>query len=357
MKKRNIVLIIVAIILCAATLCVVFSDKLPEISLNGAGGSDIAADNSELSKDNTTEKTEQEETTATSHYSKNDNLIALTFDDGPSNIHTNKILDILEKNKSTATFFVVGYNIEHTVSTIKRAQQLGCEIGNHSNDHKNLTKCTTNELRYQVDTPNKLLKKHTGISPSLFRAPGGNFKDVEKDIGMPIIQWSVDTKDWKYKDAANKDRTDKEREADLKKVADDVLNRAEKGDIILMHDIYDFTVDLCEIIIPALTEKGFKLVTVSEMYDAYGSELKAGKVYYNIDVLPADVKALEPGSYKVKTNGGVLNVRADTSVQSESLAKIPNGTPITVLRSVPGWAYVKYDGAEGWVNAKFLVKA
>ena len=124
-----------------------------------------------------------------------------------------------------------------------------------------------------------------------------------------------------------------------------------------MHDIYDFTVDLCEIIIPALTEKGFKLVTVSEMYSAYGVELKNGKVYYDIDVIPADVKALEVGNYMVKTNGGMLNVRVDTDVHSESLAQIPNGTPIKVIKTVPGWAYVKYDGAEGWVNAKFLIKA
>lgn len=354
MKKRKPILVLILIVLCVVGLGIVFSDKIPEIFPNGAGGSDIATENSEQSSNSnkTTEKI-----TTTSRYTKDDNLIALTFDDGPSNIHTNKILDLLEKYKGAATFFIVGYNIEHTVPTIKRALELGCEIGNHSNDHKNLTKCSYDTLRYQVDTPNKLIKKYTGVSPTLFRAPGGNFKDVEEDIGMPLIQWSIDTKDWKYKDAANKDRTEKEREADLKKIADDVVNRAEKGDIILMHDIYDFTVDLCEIIIPALTEKGFKLVTVSEMYNAYGAELKAGKVYYNIDVLPADVKALEPGNYKVKTNGGVLNVRIDTNVQSESLAKIPNGTAITVLKSVPGWAYVKYDGAEGWVNAKFLVKA
>lgn len=348
MKKSKVLFPIVTILLCLSMVFASCSDKPAGNTPGGAGGSDISPENSSLSATETA--------TAKSEYTADDKLIALTFDDGPSTKSTSRILDLLEKNSSTATFFVVGYNIEDNISIIKRAQKIGCEIANHSNDHKNLMKCSASELRSQVDTPNEKIKNLTGVSPKLFRTPGGNFSGVEEDIGMPIIQWSIDTNDWRYKDASNKDRSEAQRNADLKKISDKVISSAESGDIVLMHDIYNFTADLCELIIPGLIEKGFKLVTVSEMYEAYGVELKNGKVYYSIDVIPASVEPIAVGNYKVKTNGGMLNVRAETDSNSESLAKIPNGTAITVLRSVAGWAYVEYDSAGGWVNAKFLEK-
>ena len=233
---------------------------------------------------------------------------------------------------------------------------MGCEIGNHSQGHAKLTECKDAELRKQVDGPNKLIKELAGVGVKLFRTPGGHYKGVESKIGMPLIQWNVDTSDWKYKDAANKDRTEEQREADLKAIADKVVNNAEKGDIVLMHDIYDFTADLCELIVPALVEKGFKLVTVSEMYLAYGVELENGKVYHNIDAVAISLEPLEPGDYRVKTNGGVLNVRAKADKTSESLAKIPNGTDVTVIKSIKGWSYVGYSGVKGWVNARYLEK-
>lgn len=338
MKKRRLIAI-VALLLCLATVFCSCTDKKPD------GGA-------------TTQSTSetQTEVKTTSKYSPEDKLIALTFDDGPSAKSTNRILDVLEKNGGAATFFVVGYNIEKNLSTIKRASEMGCEIGNHSNSHKNLMKCTDSELRNQVDTPNKLLKELAGVDVKLFRAPGGNFKGVESKIGMPIIQWNVDTLDWKYKDSSNKNRTEEQRNADLKKLADNIVKDAEKGDIVLMHDIYGFTADLCELVVPALIEKGFKLVTVSEMYLAYGDELKGGKVYYNIDAVSVNAEPLTPGNYKVKTKGGVLNLRAQADKTSESLVKIPNGTNVTVLKSVKGWAYIEYSQVKGWVNSAYLEK-
>lgn len=343
MKRSKSFFSFAAIILCL--LCIFSScTKTPSenVSQSGEGGSDIAVE------DTTTPQRAE--------FSSKDKLIALTFDDGPSKKSTNRILDLLESNGSAATFFIVGYNIEKNLATIERAQSLGCEIANHSNDHVNLTKCSAAEISKQVNTPNETLKSLTGVAPALFRAPGGNFKDIEDEIGMPIIQWSIDTNDWRYKDASNQNRSESQRNADLERISQNVINSAESGDIVLMHDIYDFTADLCELIIPGLIEKGFKLVTVSEMYEAYGNELEGGKVYYSIDVVPADVEAVEPGNYKVKTNGGALNIRAEKSSSAESLTKISNGTAVVVLRAVPGWAYVEYGSVRGWVNASFLEK-
>lgn len=321
------------------------NEKPDDQTPGGEGGSDIALQSS-------TEISTQKGANSLS----GENLIALTFDDGPRASTTNRILDVLEKNNSTATFFIVGYNIDKNVETIKRASEMGCEIANHSKDHKNLTKLTYSEIWEQVDSPNKKVKSLTGIEPKLFRAPGGNYDGVEGDIGMPIIQWSIDTEDWKYKDASNEDRTPEQREADLKKIADRVIADAEKGDIVLMHDIYDFTADLCEIIVPGLIEKGFRVVSVTEMYEAYGKELKGGVVYDGIKFNSAaeNTKVVQAGQYKVKTNGGALNIRAEADFESQSVMKLANGTQVTVTKSVAGWAYVTYGDAQGWVNSAYL---
>ncbi|MBQ2973961.1 MAG: polysaccharide deacetylase family protein [Clostridia bacterium] len=344
MKRKNFAVITALFV----ALLIIFGgcvEKNP--SPEGEGGSDIAV---------------LPETTAAEAkplLSEKDKLIALTYDDGPHSQYTNRVLDILEKNGAKATFFVVGYNIDKNIETIKRAQALGCEIGNHTNDHKILTKCDTATLREQVDKPNARIKELTGSEMTLFRAPGGAFKGVTDDIGMPLIQWSIDTEDWKSKDAAHKNRTEEERNAELRRIADEVVQNAKKGDIILMHDIYNFTADLSEIIIPELTEKGFKLVTVSEMYKAYGKPLNDGKVYYNIEFPEASSAVqsnviLEAGNYKVKTKGGNLNIRIEPMQESIVIGKLSNGDTAKVIKSIPGWALVEAAGASGWVNAAYL---
>lgn len=344
MKKFKKLLVL---LMAAVMLASIFSSC--EGKPGGAGGSDIESNT----------QTEEEAVASTlpaSKYSPSDKLIALTFDDGPSKKTTNRILDLLEEHGGAATFFLVGTNIENNIDTIKRAHSLGCEIANHSQNHKNLMKCTKDEIRNQVDSPNETLKTLADIDVRLFRAPGGNFDGVEDEIGMPLIQWSIDTNDWRYKDAANKNRTEAQRKKDLERIANNVIENAEKGDIVLMHDIYNFTADLCEIIIPGLVEKGFKLVTVSDMYDTYGVELKNGKVYYKVETILAGVEPLNPGNYKVKTNGGMLNIREEADSNSESLEKISNGESVIVIRAVPGWAYIQYGETKGWVNATYLSK-
>lgn len=336
--------------------------------LTGVGGSDVEVENSVTQKptekqtENKTEKATQKPSKKPSgngsKYSLEDKLIALTFDDGPRKSTTNKILDVLEKNNSAATFFIVGYNIDKNVDTIKRAINIGCEIANHSDGHKTLTKCTPNEIKTQVNNPIKTLKNLTGYEMKLFRAPGGHYKGVEAQIGMPLIQWTIDTEDWKYKDKSHEDRTAEERQNDIDSIVDAVVMQAKKGDIILMHDIYDFTADLCTVLVPRLVSEGFKLVTVSEMYEAYGTELEGGKVYRGIkfaeNAEPAEAKVV--GAYLVETNGNPLIIREEADYTSAMLGKIPNGTVVLVNKSVPGWAHVTYKFVTGWVSSKYLMK-
>lgn len=345
MKRRSVAIILAAIVavLTVFSSCSKTPSENPEPS--GQGGYDI-------------EITTEADSTApasTSKYSSEDKLIALTFDDGPYGLTTGKILDILEKNNSVATFFVVGYNIDGNAETIKRAINMGCEIGNHSNGHKNLTKCSHDVLREQVDVPNEKIAKMTGSAPELFRVPGGAYKGVETDIGMPIIQWSIDTEDWKFKDAAYPKRTAEERDADIKTISDRVVAEAKSGDIILMHDIYNFTADLTDSIVTGLVEQGFKLVTVTEMFDAFGVELEKGIVYRRAEK-PAPASTLASGEYTVKSTYDTVNIRVEPSLDSAIVTEIPNGTSVTVEKSAQKWAFITCESGSGWISASFLVK-
>ena len=192
--------------------------------------------------------------------------VALTFDDGPSAAATAKILDLLERYQVKATFFVLGNMAEALPELLKRQVALGCEIGNHTQGHKYLTKLSVTDMRYQIDTVNNHVEAVTGVRPRLLRPPYGAKKDyVRAEAGMPLMLWNIDTEDWKHRNA--------------QKTIDAVLNFVKDGDVILMHDLYATTAEACETIIPELINRGFELVTVSELFEAKGIALSAGKDY------------------------------------------------------------------------------
>lgn len=353
MKTSKVILALTALVLAAAMLLSACGVK--DDSKTTAAGTSSAGEPAM-----TEEPATEEPTTAKPKYSPSDKLIALTFDDGPRSSTTNRVLDLLEQNGSVATFFLVGYNIPDNAEVIKRAAAMGCSIGNHTKDHKILTKCSADTIKAQVNGVNSLLRD-MGIEPTLFRAPGGAFKGIKDQIGMPLIQWSIDTEDWKFKDASHKGRSAEERTADLNRIADMVFSQAKGGSIVLMHDIYDFTADLCEIVIPGLVERGFKLVTVDQLFEAYGEKLENGVVYYSAKLpepsaRPASAEPIAAGKYTVSTSGSVLNMRVSPDADSQVLEKIPNGTIVEVTKSVLGWAYVTYNSAQGWVSSAYLVQ-
>ena len=352
MKTSKVILALTALVLAAAMLLSACGVK--DDSKTTAAGTSSAGEPAM-----TEEPATEEPTTAKPKYSPSDKLIALTFDDGPRSSTTNRVLDLLERSGGVATFFLVGYNIPDNAEVIKRAAAMGCSIGNHTKDHKILTKCSADTIKAQVNGVNSLLRD-MGIEPTLFRAPGGAFKGIKDQIGMPLIQWSIDTEDWKYKDASHKGRSAEERTADLNRIADMVFSQAKGGSIVLMHDIYDFTADLCEIVIPGLVEMGFKLVTVDQLFEAYGEKLENGVVYYSAKLpepsaRPASAEPIAAGKYTVSTSGSVLNMRVSPDADSQVLEKIPNGTIVEVTKSVLGWAYVTYNSAQGWVSSAYLV--
>lgn len=194
-------------------------------------------------------------------------MVALTFDDGPYSPVTNRILNALEKVDGHATFFVVGNRVPSYKSCVTRAESLGCEIGNHTYDHKSvLTSQSVASIRNEIAGCNNEIKKVTGHNPVVMRPVGGAYNaTVLANIGMPAINWSLDTQDWKNRNATS--------------VKNAVLNNVRDGDIILCHDLYPSTATAMETVIPELTRRGYKLVTVSEMAEARNLNLKSGVVY------------------------------------------------------------------------------
>ena len=197
---------------------------------------------------------------------KNKKMVALTYDDGPS-IYTPRILKILKENDSVATFFVVGNRVPTYSDTVKTACDMGCEIGNHTYEHKCLTRLSEAEVRRQISRTNKNVKKVTGQTPVIMRPTGGATNtNVKKWVGMPSIIWSIDTLDWKTRNADSTKRA--------------VLDHVKDGDIVLMHDLYSATATASETIIPELVKRGYQLVTVSELAECRGGMQETG-AYFN----------------------------------------------------------------------------
>lgn len=196
---------------------------------------------------------------------KNKKMVALTYDDGPS-IYTPRILKTLKENNSVATFFVVGNRVPMYSDTVKKAYDMGCEIGNHTYEHKSLPNLSETEVKRQISKTNKEVKKAIGEKPVIMRPTGGATNtNIKKWVGMPSIIWSVDTLDWKTRNADSTRRA--------------VLNRVKDGDIVLMHDLYSATATASETIIPELVRRGYQLVTVSELAECRGGMKETGAYY------------------------------------------------------------------------------
>lgn len=187
--------------------------------------------------------------------------IALTFDDGPGE-YTDTLLDCLEENNAHATFFMLGQNVGSWESTVQRMADIGCEIGSHSWDHKNLYDLDMDSVAKQFSDTDAALEKACGQKASVARAPYGNWSDdIISTVGKPFFTWSLDSLDWSYLDV-NKDY-------------DAVMNGdLTDGSIILMHDIHEPSVQAAIKMIPELVQKGYKLMTVSELAAAKGVTLQ-----------------------------------------------------------------------------------
>ena len=192
-------------------------------------------------------------------------MVALTFDDGPG-MYTMKLLEALEEHDAKATFYMLAPRVNAYPEAIKRMQEIGCELGNHSTSHVQLTKVSASEVSYEIETTNNALRNVVGVGASSIRPPYGSVNGTVRSVAnLPIILWSIDTLDWESKD--------------VEKIKESVRTSVKDGDIILMHDIYETTVDAAIALIPELQEAGFQLVTVAELAEYKGVTLENGSSY------------------------------------------------------------------------------
>lgn len=191
--------------------------------------------------------------------------IALTFDDGPGP-RTMELLAQLEKYNAHATFFMLGQKVSSYPDAIRKMQEIGCELGNHSYDHPDLSKLDAAGIQSQISQTNEGIRGIAGNGATVLRPPYGAISStLSSNAGMPMILWNIDTLDWKTRNAQS--------------TIDAVMKDVKDGDIILMHDIHSETIDAALQLIPSLQAEGYQLVTVSELAASKGKTLLNGETY------------------------------------------------------------------------------
>lgn len=199
----------------------------------------------------------EKEPSVTFNWIHNDgNYIALTFDDGPSDKLTPKLLQLLAAHHIHATFFVLGENVAQYPDIVARAAKEGHEIASHSWSHPNFFKLSDDALRSQLRRTDDAIKQATGQRPTLMRPPYGNITSKQKhwvhdEFGYKIIMWDVDPLDWKRPGPTV--------------VSNRILKETRSGSIVLSHDIHPGTIEAMPATLDELAAKGFKFVTVSEL--------------------------------------------------------------------------------------------
>ncbi len=181
-------------------------------------------------------------------------MIALTFDDGPSN-NTTHIVELLRFYNSRATFYVVGNRVSSYADTIQYCAAQGNEIGIHTWEHAKLTTLSPQEISDQLTLTEQAVQQYAGVSCASVRPTGGACNDTVKsvagELGYYLVNWSVDTEDWKTRDADS--------------TYNAIMDGAYDGAIVLCHDLYESTASAMDRVIPELIAQGYQLVTVSEL--------------------------------------------------------------------------------------------
>ena len=193
-------------------------------------------------------------------------MVALTFDDGPGRFDA-QILGALESVGGHATFFMVGNRVGDHADLVQRMAADGCELGNHSWNHDNFSKIPAAAIQNSVQQTNSAIQSAAGSPATVVRPPygatGGSCMQALGAMGYAAVLWRIDTLDWKTRNA---DQT-----------VNTVLSQVRDGDIILMHSIYQQSADAASRIIPELVNRGFQLVTVTELANARGGMVPGAK--------------------------------------------------------------------------------
>lgn len=181
--------------------------------------------------------------------------IALGINCAWDNPKIEQILDILAKYQAKATFFVVGEWCEKYPEQVRQISERGHEVGNHSNTHPDMTKLTREEITADIEAAGAKIEQLTGKRPTMFRAPSGAYNDTvletARGLGYEVIQWDVDSIDWKDPAA--------------EKIVSRVISKVGPGSICLFHAGKDNTLEALPQILEQLSGQGYTFVPAGEL--------------------------------------------------------------------------------------------
>ena len=178
--------------------------------------------------------------------------IALTFDDGPHPRYTPRLLDGLKERGVKATFFVVGKHIPEREDIIRRMNEEGHLIGNHTYDHVNIANMSMEDACLQITRTSDLIREITGKDTEYVRPPFGTWnQNLECGIELLPVLWTLDPKDWTTKN--------------VDQIVQNVVSKVKENDIILLHDYYGSSVEATFRIVDLLQAEGYEFVTADEL--------------------------------------------------------------------------------------------
>ena len=196
--------------------------------------------------------------------------VALTFDDGPHRTNTTKVLNSLLECGERGTFFVIGNRIKGFADLVQRENDEGHAVASHNWNHNSVAKMSASNMRSMVAKVNAAMIETIGIPVRYNRVPYGLYPQmISAKVGWPLIQWSVDTYDWRGRYVST--------------IMKNIRPQFTDGDIVLMHDIKDNTPDLVTTLIPWLQEEGYMLLTVDELFAKDSVTLEPDTVYYRCE--------------------------------------------------------------------------
>lgn len=274
-------------------------------------------------------------------------VIALTFDDGPNTTTTNEVLDVLEQYNAKGTFFLIGNNInEASAVSVKRAYDMGCEIGNHSKSHSNMSSMTEEVIREEIAYVEEWVTSITGEGTKYFRPPFIDVGQTMYDVIDQVFICGIDPKDYMA------DVTAQER-------ADFILNNAKDGVIVLLHDAAgnDQTVEALEIAIPQLMEQGYEFVTLSELFARQGETPNVNLMYSEVAKYPCSgykhYETVFSGS--VSGDGSAACWSESGDLDTQLLKNLGSDYAIEIAyesSNYPVIALQKWSGASIWHTVK-----
>jgi len=181
--------------------------------------------------------------------------LAISFDAAWGDDYTLEILDILDKYNVKSTFFLVGFWVDKYPEHVKEIYNRGHDVGNHSTNHPYMTKLSDDEIEKELNITGDKIEKLIKEKPILFRPPFGDYNDrvinVCKDNGYYVIQWDVDSLDWK--------------EMGVQPVVDRVTRNVRNGSIVLFHNNAKYVLEYLPIIIDRLQREGYEIVPISQL--------------------------------------------------------------------------------------------